>query len=37
MVMEEWTEEEIRMFQEMLDRCSEDTGISIWDYMPEIT
>ena len=36
-VMEEWTEEEIRMFQEMLDRCSEDTGINIFDYMSEVT
>ena len=32
-----WTEEEIRLYQEVLEKQSEDTGISIFDYMPDVT
>lgn len=32
-----WTEEEIRLYWEVLEKQSEDTGISIFDYMPDVT
>lgn len=32
-----WTEEEINLYWEVLDKRSEETGINIFDYMSEAT
>lgn len=32
-----WTEEELKLYWEVLDKQSEDTGINIFDYMSEVT
>lgn len=32
-----WTEEELKLYWEVLDKQSVDTGINIFDYMPDDT